>query len=280
MLIGNIGLSAEFTESQVRATTLFAEGVLRLGTPEDGKAVIINSITGKKFVSGGEKPFAEILADASRFGVSEFKSILGVTEDEIITGALPSESGYQRLSDITRSLNEGVFGSATDFSREAKAFAGIEDVSGRLTIERFSFMKPRAMGSPPTADSETIHPLQEALERIFTNMSAEGKFAGGEAGFFGSDAVTGSRIGLLNIQQDAAVLMRFRIGEGDAAKYLTSEQISRLLSFTGSDILGEQKMGKLLGSGVANFADDAEEDILTRIGTAMSKQQKEKSPYF
>lgn len=275
MLIGNIGLATDFTENQIRATSLFAKGILRLGEPEGGRAVVINSITGKKFVSGGPTSFNEIISQASASGVSEFKPIFGASVNQITSGAVPTESQYQRLSDITRSLNEGVFNSTSDFSREAKLFAGIEDTTGPLTIERIAFMREGAMGSRgrEVAAGE-YSSLQLRLQEMFDGMFRSGAFAGSADDFLASEATTASRVGLLNIQQEGAVLMRFRIGEGDSAKYLTSEQINRLLSFTGSDILGEAKMAKLLGSTVDDFIDDAGNDLLTTIGTAVSKGAK------
>lgn len=69
--------------------------------------------------------------------------------------------------------------------------------------------------------------------------------------------------GILNIQKDASVLLRFKVGD----QYLTEDQIQKILVRTGSQILDPVKVQKTLGA-------SDEQDILARIGTDMGKASK------
>lgn len=257
MFIGNIGVSTEFTASQVEATQAFAKGLVRV-IEEDGVIGVLNTITGEKFFSGGSANFVEIMHRANQFGVGDFRSIFGATAEEVASGSRSSEYGYQRLSDITRSLNEAVFGATDDFAQQARAFAGIEGASGNLVIERFGFMDAKEIAGKSKED--VIAPLQKAMRDITSSM--KGRFVGGRVT---QEAIeqNPSLGGLINVQKDAAVLLRFRVGD----QYLTSEQINRLLVFTGSEVLDPAKL-------TSTLAADESDDILAKVGTAMGKASK------
>jgi hypothetical protein len=68
--------------------------------------------------------------------------------------------------------------------------------------------------------------------------------------------------GLLNIQKDASILLRFRIGD----KYLTSDQITRLLVRTGSQVLDSKKLRSVLSKD--------SDDLLGEIGSTFAKVSK------
>ena len=262
MAIGDLGTVTTFTRRQIESTDAYAKGLFRI-IEEDGIFGVVNNITGEKFISGlaleeGGASLPEIIRSATQFGLTEFKPILGSSTEDILTGLAADESPYQRLSDIVASLNESVFRSTDEFSREALRYAGIEDLTGSLQIERLGFMNPKELGYKAKEADEA--PLQKVVRGITETMRSN--FAGAEI----SDEVIANNphmAGLLNIQKDAAVLLRFKVGD----KYLTSDQINKLLVYTGSEILDP---AKLAGS----LAADESEDILAKIGSSFGKASK------
>jgi hypothetical protein len=259
MAIGDSVSSPFFTRRQIESTEAYAKGLLRI-IEEDDVFGVVNSITGQKFISGveGGATLPEIIRTATEFGLTEFRSILGASTEDVVTGLVADESPYQRLSDIVASLNEAVFNSTDEFSVMARQMAGIEDLTGSLQIERFGFMHPKELGYK-TAES-TESPLQAVVGRITASM--KDSFAGPAV----SDEFIKSNpqmAGLLNIQKDAAVLLRFKVGD----KYLTSDQINRLLVYTGSEILDPAKLAGTLQA-------DETEDLLSKIGSTFGKGSK------
>lgn len=259
MAIGDLASAGSaFTPRQVQATEAYRSGLFRI-IEKDGVFGLVNNITGEEFLSGADDTnLTQILRSGTQFGLTEFKSILGAKTEDVVSGLVPDESQYQRLSDIVASLNESVFHSTDAFSREALEYAGLEGLTGSLEIERLGFMSPKEFGRRGKDDLEA--PLQGVIRKITSSMQKS--FAGAEI----SDEVIARNpqmAGLLNIQKDAAVLLRFKVGD----KYLTSDQINKLLVKTGSEILDPAKLAGAISG-------DETEDILAKVGSSFGKASK------
>jgi hypothetical protein len=261
MAIGSLGVpQANFTKSQIKATDAYAKGLIRI-IEENGKIGVVSTITGQKFFSGGDIPFVEIMNEASKFGLSEFTPILGASGESITSGYNLDESPFQRLSDIVASLNESVFNNDDPYSRQVRKFVfGSEDARGPLQIERFGFINLKSL---PAADPEQkLAPLQLILKEIADQTKEQ--YVGTNAGaLFPDAALSYEKVGILNIQKDAAVLLRFKVGD----KYLDSDLINRLLVRTGSQVLDPKKLAEILNA-------EETEDLLIEVGSGFGKGPK------
>lgn len=245
----NLETGTEFNRAAIESTDVYQKGLLRI-VDEGGVLGVVNTVSGKKYLPSSSS-LADVIADAAAYGVSEFDEIKAAGRLASITGESLDQSQYGRLSDIVKMINEDVLGSSSGSAGETiRRAAGISDdlMGQRVVIERFGFEKAKDLGETDV--------LQAIIRDISDQMRRDNKFLG--------NTKSGQMLpGLLNIQKDASVLLRFRIGD----KYLTEDQIQKILVRTGSAVLDPKKIIK--GLGVSD-----EEDILATVGTDFAKASK------
>lgn len=239
----------EFSRAALEATDVYQKGLIRI-VDEGGVLGVVNTISGKKYLSSTNS-LAEVIGDAAAYGVSEFDEIKAAGRLAAVTGEALDQSQYGRLSDMVRLINRDVLGASSGSDGEAiRRAAGISDdlIGQKIVIERFGFEKAKDLGA--------TNALQTIIKDLSKEMRDNNKFLGNtKAGV--TDA------GILNIQKDASILLRFRIGD----KYLTEDQIQKILVRTGSAVLDSKKIVRSLGV-------SDEEDILATIGTDFAKASK------
>jgi len=250
-------IGVDFSEKGFQATEAYAKGTLRFLVDADGKLAVQNIITGKVY-SSQTSSIESVLADAAKLSVSEYDEISPVGLSQLVTGEAVDKSQYGRLSDLVKAVNESVLSSGAadqSYAEAVRKAVGLEGVvDQRLVIERIGFEKAKDIGGD--------RPLQSAVDNIAQSMIGRGQFLDPTAN--AAAVSTGEAVlpGLLNIQKDASVLLRFRVGD----KYLTTDQITRLLVRTGSQVLDEGKLRSVLGKD--------SDDILGEIGSTFAKVSK------
>jgi len=194
--LANLGSTVVYGRQEIEATETFAKGLLRI--VEEGGVFkgVVNTISGHEYLLGdaSEQSFAIVINEANRYGVSEFTPIFGASLDDVVTGKA-SVSQYQRLEDITRNLNEAVFGSTSDFAAAARQHAGIGDLSGDLSIERLSFLDASELGG---LNKDGIAQIHVKMNDIADEMFLRNQLVGHT--FTHAARPQGSDVGLLNIQ--------------------------------------------------------------------------------
>jgi hypothetical protein len=239
----------EFNRAALESTEVYQKGLLRI-VDEGGVLGVINTVSGKKYLPSSSS-LSDVIADAAAYGVSEFDEIKAAGRLAAVTGEALDQSQYGRLSDLVRLINTDVLGASSGSAGEAiRRAAGISDdlIGQNIVIERFGFEKAKDLGETDA--------LQTVIKDLSKEMRDNNKFLG--------NTKSGQMLpGLLNIQKDASVLLRFRIGD----KYLTEDQIQKILVRTGSAVLDPKKIVRSLGV-------SDEEDILATIGTDFAKASK------
>ena len=245
----NVEEGYEFNRAAVESTEVYQKGLLRF-VDEGGVIGIVNTVSGKKYLPSTSS-LADVIADAASYGVSEFDEIKAAGRLATVTGEALDQSQYGRLSDMVRLINTDVLGASSgDVGEGIRRAAGISDdlIGQKVVIERFGFEKAKDLGETDV--------LQAIIRTLSEEMRDNNKFLG--------NTKTGEMLpGLLNIQKDASILLRFRIGD----KYLTEDQIQKILVRTGSAVLDSKKIVRTLGV-------SDEEDILATIGTDFAKASK------
>jgi len=245
-----VGTGYEFDRAAIESTEVYQKGLLRF-VDEGGVLGVVNTVSGKKYTSSANS-LAEVIGDAAAYGVSEFDEIKAASRLAAVTGEALDQSQYGRLSDLVRLINTDVLGASSGSAGEAiRRAAGISDdlMGQNIIIERFGFEKAKDLGE--------VDVLQDIVKSISKEMGTNKKF------LVNPPNPDQALPGLLNIQKDASVLLRFRIGD----KYLTEDQIQKILVRTGSAVLDPKKIVRSLGV-------SDEEDILATIGTDFAKASK------
>jgi len=237
-----IGVSGyEFSRAGIEATEAYSTGALRF-IQEGSKLGVENIATGERFF-GETKSVKEVLDSVHRLRISEFTEIVEPNRASLIAGDTVSQAQFGRLADLVKSINANILSTNDPFAREARAAAGLSDdfMGQKMIIERFGFLH----GS----ELEAKENLQTVVDRIARKMLDKNQFMQSSeeimketAGLAGVADVENAKVlpGILNIQKDAAILLRAKIGD----KYLTEPQLQSILTTMGSQVLDSRNPKK------------------------------------
>jgi len=232
-------------------------GTLRIDQLSDGTFKYVNLVTGTKYDFTREG-FEAAQTAVGNQGVSEFTVLRGPTIKDVLSGKSVVEREYGVLSDAVRNANRVIDGTSTnEIEIRTRAFEGaraevLEAVAKKekFTLERIGFSKQ--------------NPLEAVIE-IMKELDP----TGAEAQLY--DEIDDPRVlqkipGIVNIQKEAAVLLRARVGD----VYLEQDELIRFLQVTGGSFIREDKLLKAI-----NVGEDATEGTVGKAyGTLSQKAPK------
>jgi len=227
-----------FSQAGLEATEAYSTGALRFIQEGSGLGVE-NIVTGQKFFSS-DSSVEQILASVLDLKISEFTQIVEPNRASLIAGDAVSQAEFGRLADLVKSINDNILSGDDVFATEARAAAGLsDDFKGqKIIIERFGFL----------TGSEAESGIQGAVDTIAKNMLDRNQFMQSSeelreqaARLAGVDIDDAKVIpGIVNIQKDAAILLRAKVGD----KYLTESQLQSILVRMGSQVLDSRNLKK------------------------------------
>lgn len=230
----------EFIQAGLEQTGAYSTGALRFIQEGSGLGVE-NIVTGQRF-SSGTSSVKEILESVFQLKISEFTEIVEPNRASLIAGDAVSQAEFGRLADLVKSINDKVLSGDDVFAREARTAAGLsDDFKGqKIIIERFGFLQ--------SSEIEGGGNIQAAVDTIASNMLDQNQFMQSsqqlrkEAARLTGVVEDKAKVlpGILNIQKDAAILLRAKIGD----KYLTESQLQSILVRMGSQVLDSRNPKK------------------------------------
>jgi len=228
----------EFTRAGIEATDAYSTGALRF-IQEGAGLGVENIATGQRFLSN-DSTVEAILKSVFNLKISEFTEIVEPNRASLIAGDAVSQAEFGRLADLVKSINTEILSKDDSFAREARAAAGLsDDFKGqKIIIERFGFL----------TGSEAEDGIQPAIDAIAKNMLDNNQFMQSseelieETARLAGVTVEEAKVlpGILNIQKDASILLRAKIGD----KYLTESQLQSILVRMGSQVLDSRNSKK------------------------------------
>jgi len=228
----------EFSQAGLEKTGAYSTGALRFIQEGSGLGVE-NIVTGQKFFSGTSS-VKDVLESVFQLKISEFTEIVEPNRASLVAGDAVSQAEFGRLADLVKSINAEILAKDNDFAKQARAAAGLSDnfMNQKIVIERFGFLQ----------GTEIEGSLKAAVDTIAKSMLDQNQFMQSsqelreEAARLTGVSVDKAKVlpGILNIQKDAAVLLRAKIGD----KYLTESQLQSILVRMGSQVLDSRNPKK------------------------------------
>lgn len=227
-----------FIQAGLEQTEAYSTGALRF-IQEGSELGVENIVTGQRFF-GSSSSVKEILESVFKLKISEFTQIVEPNRASLIAGDAVSQAEFGRLADLVKSINDKVLSGDDVFATETRTAAGLsDDFKGqKIIIERFGFL----------TGSEIEGNLKLAVDNIASSMLNQDQFMQPsqqlmeEAARLTGVAAENAKVlpGILNIQKDAAVLLRAKIGD----KYLSESQLQSILVRMGSQVLDSRNLKK------------------------------------
>jgi len=256
--VGNL-----FDETAFTRTEVYGTGALRF-IREGAELGVENIATGKKFF-GTQHSVQEVLQSVLDLKISEFTEIVEPDRASLIAGDAVSQAEFGRLADLVKSINTEILSKDNDFAKQARAAAGLSDdfMGQKIKIERFGFLHGKELEAGE---------LQSAVDDIAKGMLDQNQFMQSSIGLreqaarlAGLDDAADAKVlpGILNIQKEAAILLRAKIGD----KYLTESQFQAILARMGSQVLDTGTLKRTLSRG-------PDDDLLASIGSGFAKGSK------
>lgn len=230
-------------------------GTLRIDQLPDGTFKYVNLVTGAKYDFTTEG-FQAAQAAIGNQGISEFSVLRGPTIRDVLSGKSVAEREYGVLSDAVRNANRVITGTSTgEIEIRTRAFEGaraevLEAVAKqeKFTLERIGFSKQK----PQDSLIEIMKEIYPTRARLYADPN--------------DSQMLQDIPGIINIQKEAAVLLRARVGD----VYLDQDELIRFLQVTGGSFIREDKLLKAISVG-----EDATEGTIGKAyGTLSQKAPK------
>lgn len=227
-------------------------GTLRIDQLSDGTFKYVNLVTGAKY-DFTKEGFAAAQTAVGNQGISEFTALRGPTIKDVLSGKSVAEREYGVLSDAVRNANRVITGTSTgEIEIRTRAFGGaraevLEAVAKqeKFVLERIGFSKE----NPLQSVIEIMKEIYPTKARLYADPN---------------DAQMLQDIpGIINIQKEAAVLLRARVGD----VYLDQDEFIRFLQVTGGSFIREDKLLKAISVG-----EDATEGTVGKAYGALSQK--------